>query len=314
MKSSGFSLVELIASLVIGGFVLLGVQQMMQSALALKTHNTMHNQTLAELEFALSRMVQHARESNRLLVPSIDRPSTSVNEALRDETVGISGVSAVLAMTLPASIDRDGDGFSDADNDRDARVDEDTGADMSNDGEPGLFNIDDNADQTIDNALASAANDDEFLFINNEDLHDGVDNDGDGAVDEDWDSDQNQDGQPGIAGLDDDGDGSIDEGSVNDDDEDGSVDEDWLDAIAFYLNGNALIERQPATWDVDGDTDVDGRDVVESVILDNVTRFRVERLEIAEAHYPLVDLMVSVQLDDGTEQSLTTRVRVGSSL
>lgn len=56
-----------------------------------------------------------------------------------------------------------------------------------------------------------------------------VDNDGDGALDEDWGGDIGNDNQPGFAGFDDDGDGSIDEGGItrrDDDDEDGYDDED----------------------------------------------------------------------------------------
>jgi len=55
------------------------------------------------------------------------------------------------------------------------------------------------------------------------------DNDGDGALDEDWGEDIGNDNQPGLAGFDDDGDGSIDEGGVgrkNDDDEDDRINED----------------------------------------------------------------------------------------
>ena len=54
----------------------------------------------------------------------------------------------------------------------------------------------------------------------------------------------NDDGAPGIAGVDDDGDGSIDEGDVADDDEDGQSDEDWYDPVVFYLSGSAVIERR----------------------------------------------------------------------
>ncbi len=45
-----------------------------------------------------------------------------------------------------------------------------------------------------------------------EDPIDGIDNDGDGSVDEDPPADANDDNKAGIADADDDGDGSIDEG------------------------------------------------------------------------------------------------------
>ena len=94
----------------------------------------------------------------------------------------------------------------------------------------------------------------------------------------------------------------------------GKSNEDWIDVVAFYLNGSDLIERHPATWDVDGDTDVDGRDVIESVILEQVTQFRVERVATAETHYPLLDLTIAMQASDGTIHSLNTRVRVGRDI
>jgi uncharacterized repeat protein (TIGR01451 family) len=52
------------------------------------------------------------------------------------------------------------------------------------------------------------------------------DDDHDGRINEDPPGDANGDGAPGILGVDDDGDGFIDEGSVNNDDEDGWIDED----------------------------------------------------------------------------------------
>ena len=88
----------------------------------------------------------------------------------------------------------------------------------------------------------------------------------------------NGDGEPGIAGIDDDGDGQVDEGFFSsDDDEDGAINEDWLDAHAFYLQDGNLVERQPVPWDESGVGGVSGRDFIVSVIAENVTRFRVER-------------------------------------
>ena len=56
-----------------------------------------------------------------------------------------------------------------------------------------------------------------------EDLFDGLDNDGDGTIDEEVQQDYNGDVVPGIEGIDDDGDGNVDEVSNKhaDDDEDG---------------------------------------------------------------------------------------------
>jgi hypothetical protein len=68
------------------------------------------------------------------------------------------------------------------------------------------------------------------LFDDDNDRGPGLDgiwfNADDTGVDEDPVGDANGDGAPGVAGVDDDGDGVIDEGAVADDDEDGFVDED----------------------------------------------------------------------------------------
>ncbi|HEY5597158.1 MAG TPA: hypothetical protein VIL47_07820, partial [Candidatus Bipolaricaulota bacterium] len=63
--------------------------------------------------------------------------------------------------------------------------------------------------------------------------------------------DVNHDGCPGVCGVDDDGDGQIDEGNVNDDDEDGRIDEDPV--------GDANLDGCPGRCGVDddGDTFVD---------------------------------------------------------
>lgn len=81
---------------------------------------------------------------------------------------------------------------------------------------------------------------------------DGVadaDNDGDGLLDEDWPSDQTNDGKAGIANLDDDGDGSVDEGALFgyvDDDEESSFDVEAVNGLDDDDDGS-----------IDDDTDAD---------------------------------------------------------
>ena len=151
----------------------------------------------------------------------------------------------------------------------------------------------------------------------NEDPIDGLDNDGDGSIDEDPPSDRNGDGCPGLCFVDDDGGGAIDNGSDDDDDEDGGTFEDPYDPVVFYLNGDALIERMPVPWNEDGistpDGPVDGRDFIESMIADNVTRFRVERLALA-GETQLVDVILELTAADGQTVSLSRRVRIGGAL
>ncbi len=71
----------------------------------------------------------------------------------------------------------------------------------------------------------------------------GVDNDGDGAVDEDPGDDISGDNLPGIGNFDDDGDGLIDEGTGEDDDEDGLVNEDILDGVDN--DGDGRVDEDP---------------------------------------------------------------------
>ena len=141
-----------------------------------------------------------------------------------------------------------------------------------------------------------------------------MDNDVDGLIDEDFGADMNADGAPGLAGVDDDGDGQIDEGNNNDDDEDGLIDEDWLDTVVFYLQGDSLVERHPVPWDESGGGGVTGRDYVESTIAEGVTRFRVERVLTSSPSIHLVDLTLELTAANGDVVSLNTRVRVGAPL
>ncbi len=101
---------------------------------------------------------------------------------------------------------------------------------------------------------------------------------------------------------------------ADDDDEDGSVDEDWLDAVVFYLQGDSLIERHPVPWDETANGFISGRDYVESVIAENVTRFRVERPIASSPGHQLVDLTLELTGPTGIVVSLTSRVRVGGAL
>lgn len=120
----------------------------------------------------------------------------------------------------------------------------------------------------------------------------------------------NDDNAPGVGGVDDDGDGSIDEGSDNDDDEDGATDEDWLDTLTFYLDGGTLMERATVPFDTDSDGDVDGRDRQASAIASSVTWLRFERLTGNDSTL-LVDIGLTLTDGDNTV-TLTTRVRVGA--
>lgn len=93
------------------------------------------------------------------------------------------------------------------------RIDEDIDSDSNNDGKNGIAGIDDDGDGSIDefSDVYIGQDDDECGVNADEDRLDGEDNDGDGNIDEDLAADMNKDTKPGIAGMDDDGDGLVDE-------------------------------------------------------------------------------------------------------
>ena len=152
------------------------------------------------------------------------------------------------------------------------------------------------------------------LSFSNEDPINGIDDDGDGDIDEDPPGDMNNDNAPGIAGVDDDGDGQTDEGGDDrDDDEDGQADEDWLDPVVFSLQGSSLVERTPVPWDESSGGGVTGRDYIESTIADNVTLLRFERVPQGGGRAVLIDITLELTGSDGYVASLNTRVRVGGA-
>ncbi len=324
-RCRGLTLVELLIAVAIGAVLMLALGGV--AGQAVKTHDIVRNQAriTEEARFALDQMAATVGRSAHLLLPLADNPGTDWPENIRDQTVPASPpvgsstlATAVLAVTVPVDQDLDGDGFPDADNDRDGMIDEDIPSDATRDGASGIRGIDDDGDGTVDESSPSNADDDEDGKVDEEIYGDGIDNDGDGSVDEDPSSDNNEDGGAGLKYVDDDGDGAIDEGGLLgllDDDEDGSSDEDWIDPLVFYLNSGSLIQRTPVPWDQDGSGGVDGRDFVESTLADHVTHFRVERIAGAAGTAQLVDILL--ELTDpasGQVASVQTRVRVGGAL
>ena len=76
-------------------------------------------------------------------MPLKDNPNTNWPEHIREQTVPPSPpigdstlATAVLAVTLPAYVDLDNDGFPDADDDRDGLIDEDLPNDNHHDFSP----------------------------------------------------------------------------------------------------------------------------------------------------------------------------------
>lgn len=321
----GFTYIEMMLSVTIMGVVMLALMGVVNTAAETGGSVRSSNDLTRQARFALQRMVRYAGHSRRLMLPMRDKPASNWPENIREQTIPPSPptgdstfATAVLAITLPAFVDLDQDGFADADDDEDGLIDEDLPNDNSHDFFPGIMLIDDDGDGQIDEDPSNWWDDDETNAIYNEDPANGIDDDDDNNIDEDTASDMNGDGCPGICGVDDDGDGAIDEGSADDDDEDGGEFDDPYDPVVYYLSGQSLIERMPVPWNEDGnsspDGPVDGRDFVESAIAENVTRLRFERLDDGTV-LELVDIELELtDPDSGETVSLQTRVRIGGAL
>lgn len=314
--SAGFTLIELIVSIAIAALLLVGLQQILGTSLLAANSVTERTDLAREARFAMARMVDAVRASDKLLLPLVDNPATNWDEHIRIETIPASPpqgsstlATAVLAVTLDRTQDLDLDGIFDADNDGDGIFDEDPSDDVTNDNESGIIGIDDDGDGDIDE---SNNNDDDEDGVTDEDIWNGIDDDGDGLTDEDPSGDVTNDDESGIIGIDDDGDGNIDEDDKTDDDEDGLNDEDWIDPVVFYLNGDMLVERRAVPWDKDFGSDTDGTDFVESDIADNVSLFRIERVPTGIGQQ-LVDITLELTSEDGETISLNTRVRLGGA-
>ena len=316
----GYTLVELLMAVVLASLLMLGLSGV--ASQAIQTHDIVRdrNRLTEQARFAMEQMVRTVSHSRRLLLPLNDKPASNWPEHIREQTVPPSPpigdsmlATAVLAVTLPAYQDLDGDGFADADDDRDGLIDEDLPEDSHNDFGAGIYLIDDDGNGVVDDSLYE--DDDEAFFTEGEDPINGIDDDGDSNIDEDPSANMNEDGCPGVCGVDDDADGNIDEGSVDDDDEDGQQDEDWYNAVVFHLNSDTLKMRTPVPWDETGVGGVSGRDYITSDIAENVSRFRVERMAGVSGGAQLVDLILELTSPTtGETVSLHTRVRVGGAL
>ena len=319
-RQRGFGYFELVLALLAAAFILAGMNGLFGTLLNSSARERDSHARLEAAQFALDQMARNLAHARILLLPLADRPATATLENQRVSHVpAVAGdKGALLAVSLDASLDRDGDGRADADNDGDGRVDEDWPADLSADGAPGVQGVDDDADGSVDEPGGDAGDDDEsgstLAPQSNEDAVDGVDNDGDGSVDEDPGADMNGDGRAGVAGVDDDGDGAVDEGNAADDDEDGLLDEDGVEAVVYFLRNGALVMRSPVPWDADGNGVVDNRDSEESVLLEQVASLRVERVALAEQRTPLVDLQLTLAATERAPAfTLQRTVRVDSA-
>jgi prepilin-type N-terminal cleavage/methylation domain-containing protein len=204
----GFTLVEVILAVGIMGILATGAIALVSSYLDTHAYATAKSGLYREGLMAMERMTDSVRRCTYLLIPNAHSPT-------RD----------ILAVS----------GFVNDDNDfyfNDPlfpRIDEDPKDKMTDDGAAGIAGLDDDGDSLTDE---STSNDDDEDQAGNEDPLDGIDNDGDGNIDEDTGDDGN------IAGMDDDGDGTVDEDAaeMRDQDEDGTHNEDGLDPLIYSWN------------------------------------------------------------------------------
>lgn len=315
----GFSLVELLVATAFAAALIAGLGVVVGLVTATRDGVQDRSELTRQARFAMDQMVRVVSHSRQLLLPLNDKPASKWPEHIREQTVpptapvgGSTLATAVLAVTLPAYQDLDADGFPDADDDRDGRIDEDFTRNRTYSRVPGIYLIDDDGDGQVDEG--AAADDDESGTVNDDPIN-GVDDDDDNNVDEDPPADINADGCPGVCGVDDDSDGSIDEGSIDDDDEDGRDNEDALNPVVFYLSSGTLMQRSPVPWDENSSGVVDGQDFINEPIAENVTRLRVERVARVAGGDQLVDITLELTSPDrGAMLSLHTRIRVGGAL
>jgi len=312
-NQQGMSLLEIVISVAIAGMLMAGISSVISGAIDAQRSTRAQNEALQQTRFALNRMVTAVSKTRYLMIPLAENPATAWAESQRD----------VLAVTLDPTLDRDQDGWADANNDKDfldvnnngtrnvgepERIDEDTSTDNTNDGKPGIIGIDDDNDGVVDEGNSNNNDEDAMDF---EDPINGIDDDNDGSIDEDYKNDMNGDDAPGVMGVDDDMDGSIDEGGAGakgNDDEDNLQDEDWLDPVVYYLNGTTLMERMPAI------NPVSGADFSAYPIADNVSQFLVQRSLGGNGRTVLVSITLTLSPPDNEPVTLETTIAVGSGL
>jgi prepilin-type N-terminal cleavage/methylation domain-containing protein len=313
-NQKGLTLLELLITVAIASVLIAAISGVVNTALDAGQSTHLQNDTLQQARFAMQRMSRAISKSRELRLPLGENTTTAWSES----------VPNVLAVALDPTLDRNKDGWADANNDKDfldvnknavrdagepERIDEDWDLDSNNDGAPGIKGIDDNGNGTVDEGNgAMARHDDDEDGSADEDPINGLDDDNDGAIDEDPHVDMNGDGKAGIISVDDDFDGAIDEGNNDDDDEDGSVIEDWVDEQVYYLNGTTLMERLP---DINA---TDGTKYTAYPITENVSQFRVERILGNDGRTVLVDITLALSPPNASVVSLNTRVAVGSGL
>jgi hypothetical protein len=114
--------------------------------------------------------------------------------------------------------------------------------------------------------------------------------------DEDPPGDANMDAAPGISGVDDDGDGTVDESNFRDDDEDGLVEEDGPDIVSYGFD--ALNQRLiKVSWDS-----------TVTLVSEHVSAFSAVYQPADSTHNARVSLSLTLLADDGSPTTVSETV------
>jgi prepilin-type N-terminal cleavage/methylation domain-containing protein len=244
----GLTLTELLISIAIISLIAGVSTRMIVGALDSWEHNRGKEDLRNTARLAMERMVSRIRATTWVLMPlMISDPTDPGYPASSYYPRDILAVSGMI------------------DNDADGVADEDPYKNLTQSGKSGLKNIDDNNDGIIDNG--NSTEDDDEDSLKNEDPIDGVDNDGDGRIDEDA--------------------HNAFYGSAENDDGDSKNNEDFFDPVIYYLQGTDLKERHDELQFTTSD----------KVIAENVTQFIILRRMVNGN--TLIDIYL--KLDNGTE-------------
>lgn len=109
--NSGFTLLELLISMVILSIILIGLHQAMDTALSAHRQTTNRQELLVQARYAMERMVMFAQETDQIGIPAADTLvlSERVLDTYDNDTLGYIF---------------EGDGYLDADNDHDGMLNE----------------------------------------------------------------------------------------------------------------------------------------------------------------------------------------------
>lgn len=147
----GLSLIELTIALALATMLMMAINGVTGQALKAFNATSERVQLNRQAQFAMQRIAAAILGSDLVLVPQVEDLYTAYSESVRD----------VLAVSLDPYLDRDSDGYADADNDRNGKVNDKLSADHTNDSKPGIVGIDDDNDGVVDESTASNNDNDE---------------------------------------------------------------------------------------------------------------------------------------------------------